>query len=100
MTSSQNAVNEERSSNNEQLLREEIDVLKTENDELKNANEQLTGLLNKMAINNQKQIQQINSQSSEIAYLTAEIQQLKVSSYMLSYSHVKHLAILFEWYFR
>ena len=92
MTSSQTTVTEGSSLNNERLLREEINVLKTKKDELKNANEQLTTLLDKMAINNQKQIQQINSQSSEIAHLTAELQQLKVSSY---YS-LDHLTILLK----
>ena len=40
---------------------------------------QLTTLLDKMAVNNENQIQQINSQSSEIAQLRTEIEQLKVS---------------------
>ena len=78
--------------------RREIDVLKTDNKQLRTDNdstkdeimqlqakqkdeiEQLTALLNKMAVNNESQIQQINSLSSEIAQLKTENQQLKVSS--------------------
>ena len=56
----------------------EIDILKTEKDQLKDANEQLTTLLDKMADNNQSQIDQINSQNSIIAHLKAELEQLKV----------------------
>ena len=56
----------------------EIDVLKTEKDQLKDVNEQLTELLNKMEVNNQNQIEKINSQSSKIADLIAELEQLKV----------------------
>ena len=40
---------------------------------------QLTTLLDKMAVNNENQIQQINCQSSKIAQLRTENQQLKVS---------------------
>ena len=40
---------------------------------------QLTTLLDKMAVNNQNQIQQINSQSNEIVQLRTEVQQLTVS---------------------
>ena len=85
---------------NEQLRREN-DVLKTDNTQLRtnidamknkitqlNANNnkqkdeirQLTTLLDKMAVNNENQIQQINSQSSEIAQLRTEIH-LKVSQW-------------------
>ena len=63
---------------NEELQRE-IDLLSTNNDEMKEENAQLTTLLNKMAINNQNQIQQINSQGSEIEQLRNEVKQLKVS---------------------
>ena len=40
---------------------------------------QLTTLLDKMAVNNQNQIQQISSQSSEIVQLRAENHQIQVS---------------------
>ena len=40
---------------------------------------QLTTLLDKMAVNNQSQLQQINSQTREIAQLKTENRQLKVS---------------------
>ena len=73
--------------NNEQLRRE-VDVLKTDNIQLKNdsnaikdKNKQLTTLLDKMAVNNENQIQQINSQSSEIVQLRTEVQHLKVSQW-------------------
>ena len=46
---------------------------------MKDENKQLTTLLNKMAVNDENQIQQINSQSSENAQLKTENQQLKVS---------------------
>ena len=75
--------------NNEQLKREN-DVLKAKIDTMKDEiiqlqanqkeeNKQLMTLLDKMAINNENQIQQIKSQSSEIAQLRTEVQQLKVS---------------------
>ena len=74
------------------VLKTDITQLKTNNDAMKNeiiqlqAKQkdeigQLTTLLDKMAVNNQNQIQQINSQSSEIVQLTTEIQQLKVSQW-------------------
>ena len=79
---------------NEQQRRE-IDVLKTDvtqlrtnNDAMKDENKQLTTLLDKVAVNNENQIQQINFQSSKIAtmkdenkQLRTEIQQLKVSQW-------------------
>ena len=86
---------------NEQL-RSENDVLKTDNTQLRTDNDsmrdeiiqlqansdkqkdeigQLTTLLDKMAVNNENQIQQINSQSSENAQLRTEVQQLKVSQW-------------------
>ena len=81
---------------NEQLRREndvlktDITQLRTSNDAMKDENTQLkakqrdeigqlTTLLDKMAVNNQNQMQQINSQSSEIVQLKTELQQLKVS---------------------
>ena len=69
-------------------MRREIDVLKTDNTQLRSSNDtmkdqigQLTTLLDKMAVNNENQIQQINYQSSEIAQLKTENQQLKVSQW-------------------
>ena len=78
--------------NNEQLRRD-VDALKTDNtllrtnaDAMMNVITQqkdeiarLTTLLDKVAVNNGNQIQQINFQSSEIAQLKTENQQLKVS---------------------
>ena len=63
------------------MAKDEITQLKINNDKQKDDNKQLTTLLNKMAVNNENQIQQINSLSSEIAniQLKAEVQQLKVS---------------------
>ena len=57
-------------------LRRENNVLKTDNATVK----QLTTLLDKMAFNNENQIQQINSQSSEIAKIKDEIEQLKTEN--------------------
>ena len=92
--------------NNEQLRRE-VDVLTTDSTQLKTKNTQLrtnndamkdeiiqlqakqkdeigqqTTLLDKMAANNANQIQQINSQSSEIVQLRTEVQHLKVSQWL------------------
>ena len=82
---------------NEQLMKEN-DLIKNDNTQLRTNNDamkdeitqlkaiqkdeigQLTTLLEKMAVNNENQIQQINSQSSEIVQLRTEVQQLKVSS--------------------
>ena len=66
-------------------LRSNIDAMKDENTQLKAKQRdeigQLTTLLDKMAVNNENLIQQINSQSSEIAQLKTELQQLKVSQW-------------------
>jgi len=48
---------------------------------------QLTTLLNKMAVNNENQIQQINSQSSEIGALKDENAHLKVNTTQLQTSN-------------
>ena len=71
--------------NNEQLRRQN-DIVKNDNtqlrtnvDAMRNEIRQLTSLLDKMSVNNENQMQQINSQSSEIAQLRSENQQLKVS---------------------
>ena len=95
--------------NNEQLRRE-VDVLKIDNTRLRANNDkqkdeiiqlqskqkdeiiqlrskqkdeigQLTNLLDEMAVTNQKQTQQINSQSSENTQLRTEVQTLKVSQW-------------------
>ena len=73
--------------NNEQLRRE-VDVLKIDNTQLRTDNDkqkdeigQLTTLLDEMAVTNQKQTQQINSQSSENTQLRTEVQTLKVSQW-------------------
>ena len=64
-------------------LRTDIDALKDEITQLlakqKGDTGQLTTLLDKMAVNNQNQIQQISLQSSEIVKLKAENQQIQVS---------------------
>ena len=90
--------------NNEQLRREG-DVLKVDNTQLRANNdamkdeitqlkdkqkdeiEQLSTLLNKMAVNNGNQIQQINSQSSEIVTMRDEIAQLKLKVSQWSEAH-------------
>ena len=61
-------------------LRRENNVLKTDNATVKDKNKQLTTLLDKMAVNNENQIQQINSQSSEIAKIKDEIERLKTEN--------------------
>ena len=74
--------------NNEQLRREN-DALKTGNTQLRTDNDvmkdeigHLTTLLDKMAVNNQNQKQQINSQSSENAQLRSKVQKLEVSQWL------------------
>ena len=102
MTSSLTTALEEMTINNEQLRRE-VDVLTTDNTQLRTNNDamkdeiiqlqgnndkqkdeigQLTTLLDKMTVTNQNQVQQINSQASEIVQLRTENQQLKVSQCM------------------
>ena len=89
---------------NEQLMKEN-DLIKNDNTQLRTNNDamkdeitqlkaiqkdeigQLTTLLDKMAVNNENQIQQINSQSSEIVQLRSEVQQLKVSRWSGITSH-------------
>ena len=74
-------------------MKAEIIQLKANDNRQKDEIKQLTALLNKMAVNNENQIQRINSQSSEIEtmkgenkQLKTEIQQLKVRDYItLSY---------------
>ena len=79
--------------NNEQLRREN-DVLTADNDAMKDeiiqlqAKQkdeigQLTTLLDKMAVNDEKHTQQINSQSSENIRLRAEIDMIKAENIQL-----------------
>ena len=78
MTGSLTTALKEITISNEQMCKE-IDVLKTDNtqlrinnDALKNENKQLATLLDKMADNNENQMQQIN-------LLCSDVQQLNVS---------------------
>ena len=89
---------------NEELQRE-IDLLKVENhvikadnmrlstnnDEMKKENAHLTTVLNKMDIDNQDQIQQINSSGSEMEQLRKQLyikvsQGSRITHYVCSYS--------------
>ena len=63
------------------VLKTDITQLRTNNDTMKDKIEQLTTALDKMAVNHDNQAQQINSQSSDIAQLKTENQQLKVSQW-------------------
>ena len=72
-----NEIKQLKANNDKQ--RDEIGELKAENLITKDESKQLTTLLDKMAVNNENQIQQINFQSSEIVQLRTEVQQLKVS---------------------
>ena len=70
-----NEITQLNANNNKQ--KDEITQLKAKHkDEIR----QLTTLLDKMAVNNENQIQQINTQSSEIAQLRTEVH-LKVSQW-------------------
>ena len=89
MTSSLATALEEMTLNNEQLNREN-DVLKTDithlridNDNQKDDIGQLTTLVDKMAVNNESQIQQINSQNSEIVQLRTEVDLTKAENIQL-----------------
>ena len=97
MTSSLTTALEEMTINNEQLRREN-NVIKSDNTQLRTSvdtmkNEitqqknEITQLQTKMAIDNENKMQQIYSQSSEIAQLRAENQQLKVSQWSGTTSH-------------
>ena len=77
MTSSLTTALEDMKKEND-LLKADNAQLRTDNDKQKEEIGQLTTLLNKMAVNNDNQIQQINSQNSENAQLRTEVQQLKV----------------------
>ena len=97
--------------NNEQLKKEN-DTLKTENHMMKEENvqlktngnkhqeenEQLATLLDQLAVNNESQIQLINSQSNIIAKLNIEVHQLKVSQWSSSCCHNHpHINYLWDW---
>ena len=60
-------------------MKDENKQLMTDNATMKDEVGQLTTLLDKMVVNNENQMQQIISQSSEIAIMKDEIRQLKVS---------------------
>ena len=64
-------------------MKDENKQLKANNDKQKDEIGQLTTLLGKMAVNNQNQIQQINSQSSEIVQLRTEVDVIKVENIQL-----------------
>ena len=81
--------------NNEQLTRE-VDVLKTDNiqlnannDEQKDKNEQLTNLLNRMEVNEEKQLWQIRSQRSEIEAMRDKIAQLVAKNNMMRAENIQ-----------
>ena len=78
MTSSLTVALEEMTVSNDKLKRE-IDAVKAENS-------QLTVVLKKIDSNNENQMQQINSQSSEIDTMKEEIAQLKVENHQLKVS--------------
>ena len=61
------------------ILKANITQLRTDNVAMEDKIGQLTTLLDKMAVNNQNQMQRINSQSSEIIQLRAQNQQIQVS---------------------
>ena len=100
MTSSLITALEEMIIDNEQLRRE-VDVLTTGNTQLRTDNDtmkdkiiqlqakqkdeigQLTTLLDKMAVNNENQIQQVNSQSSKIAQLQTEVDMVRAENIQL-----------------
>ena len=74
-------------------LRSNVDVIKDENTQLQaNSDKQkdevvhLTTLMDKMAVNSENQIQQINSQSNKIAQLIIENKQLKTENQQLKVS--------------
>ena len=81
--------------NNEQLTRE-VDVLKTDNiqlnannDEQKDKIEQLTNLLNRMEVNEEKQLWQISSQRSEIEAMRDKITQLVAKNNMMRAENIQ-----------
>ena len=67
-------------------MKNKITQLRTNNDKQKDEIGQLTTLLDKMAVNNENQIQEINSQSSEIDTMRDEIRQLRTENQQLKVS--------------
>ena len=86
-----NEIKQLKANNDKQ--RDEIGELKAENLITKDESKQLTTLLDKTAVNNENQLQQINSQSSEIVQLRTEVQQLKVSHYHMNTLSTTHTLI-------
>ena len=71
---------------NNYAIKDENTKLKASNDNQKDEIGQLITLLDKMAVNNENQIQQINSQSSEIDTMRDEIGQLRTENQLLKVS--------------
>ena len=72
---------------NNDAMKDEVTQLKANNDRQKVEIAQLTTVLDKMASNNEDQMQQINSQLSEIDALRDENKQLKAEVQQLKVSH-------------
>ena len=77
-------------------LTREVDVLKTDNthlnannDEQKGKIEQLTNLLNRMEVNEEKQLRQIRSQGSEIEAMRDKITQLVAKNNMMRAENIQ-----------
>ena len=64
-------------------MKDEITQLRANNDKQKDKIGELTTLLDKMACNNENQLQQINSQNSEIDTMRDEIRQLRTENQQL-----------------
>ena len=63
--------------------------LRTNNDKMKNEIVQLTTLLNKVAVNNENQMQQIDFQSNEIYTIRDEIEQLRTEVDMIKARNIQ-----------
>ena len=80
------------------MMKEENVQLKTNGNKQQEENEQLATLLDQLAVNNESQIQLINSQSNTIAKLNIEVHQLKVSQWSSSCCHNHpHINYLWDW---
>ena len=80
------------------MMKEENVQLKTNGNKQQEENEQLATLLDQLAVNNESQIQLINSQSNTIAKLNIEVHQLKVSQWSSSCCHnYPHINYLWDW---
>ena len=64
-------------------MKDEMVQLQDNNDKQKDEIGQLTTLLDEMAVNNQNQTQQINTQSSEIVQLTTEVDMIRAENIQL-----------------